>query len=496
MSTVPAQTLGGRSRGLELTAAWPWQALVGALLLAALALGVFAPLPDVSWLCVAAERVLGGEKLYSQVMEVNPPLSVLLYMPPVLLAQALGIAPETASAGLCVLAIAVSLWLSGLVLKPVLDGDRTRAWRLAAAAAFVLCVMPAVSFGQREHIAVMALLPFLAITLLRAEGRRPAWPLAVIAGLGLGVAVSIKPHFAAMAVLPAAWSMWKSRSVRPWAQPELWTAAAAVAVYAAVVLVWFPNFLTDFLPVALEAYVPIRSPFWLLLILPGVPLALGAFVTARLMRLDGRWLAIPMLAAAGGGVAFLVQGKGWPYHAYPMLAFAMLGLLAAAAMAPQAPAGSKRLVRLLATIPPLAAMAWLATGILPGPLVPAVAAIAPPNPRLIGVSGVGMALVRPLHARWVGRECVQWIADGVIRREAMGGLAPAERAKLEALADAERRRLGQDIALGRPDIILFAREGFDWRAWSLKDPAIAGALKSYRLATTVAGVEVWSRARA
>ena len=491
MSTAPAEPVA--LRGLELSGAWPWQALTAVLLAADLALGVLAPLPDVSWLTVAAAKVMGGQRLYSQVMEVNPPLSVLLYMPPVLLARALGIAPETASAGLCVLAIAVSGLISGRILAPVLGADRTRAWRLAATSAFVLGVMPAVAFGQREHIAVMALLPFLAVCLLRAEGRRPDWPLAVVAGLGMGVAVCIKPHFAAMAALPLAWSMWKGRSFRPWAQPELWAASAAALAYVAVVLIWFPNFLTDFLPVALAAYVPIRSPLWLLLILPGVPLAAGALVVARLMRLDGRWLAAPMLAAAGGGLAFLAQGKGWPYHAYPMLAFAMLGLLAAWALSPSASAGPRRWLQPLALLPPLAAMAWLATGILPGPLLPAVAAVAPANPKLIGVSGVGLTLVRPLHARWVGRECIEWISDGVLRREATEPLAPAERARLDAMQSAERQRLGQDIVAGRPDIILFAREGFDWRAWSMKEPAIATALHDYRLATTVSGVEVWAR---
>ena len=469
---------------------------MAALLVAALAIGVLAPLPDVSWLTVAADRMLQGQRLYSQVMEVNPPLSVLLYVPPVLLAGALGVTPETASAWLCVLAIAFSLALSGALLRPVLGGDRTRAWKLAAAAAFVLCVMPGAAFGQREHIAVMALMPFLAVCFLRSEARRPPWTLALAAGLGMGLAVCIKPHFAAVAILPALWAMWRSRQFRPYAQIEMWATAAAIAAYAVVVLAWFPSFLTDFLPVALETYVPIRSPFWMLLVLPGVPLAVGAVIVARLLRLEARWLAVPLLGGLGGAVAFLIQGKGWPYHAYPMLAFTMLGLLAGAAMTPRG--GTRDLGGLMAPVvllAPLAAMVWLCTGILPSPLAPAIAAVAPPQPRLIGISGVGMAEVRPLHAHWVGSECIQWISDGVNRREAAGPLAPAERTRLEAMQAAERERLGQDIVTGRPDIILFARSGFDWRSWALRDPVIATALGQYRLAATVEGVEIWARLR-
>ena len=358
-----------RSRGVDLSGSAPWQALVAALLVAALAIGILAPLPDVSWLTLAAERMLQGQRLYTQVMEVNPPLSVLLYVPPVLLAGALGVTPETASAWLCVLAIAFSLALSGALLRPVFDGDGTRAWKLAAAAAFVLCVMPVAAFGQREHIAVMALMPYLAVCFLRSEARKPPWMLALVAGLGMGFAVCIKPHFAAVGILPALWAMWRTRQLRPYAEVEIWAAAAAMAAYAVVVLTWFANFLTDFLPVALETYVPIRTPFWMLLVLPGVPLAVVAVIAARLLRLNTRWLAVPLLAGLGGAVAYLAQGKGWPYHAYPMLAFTMLGLLGGAALTPRDRMGDlSRLAAPLALLAPLAAMVWLSTGILPGPL--------------------------------------------------------------------------------------------------------------------------------
>jgi hypothetical protein len=486
--------LAARSRGIGLAGAIPWQALTAAILAAGLGIGLFVPLPDISWLSVAAERILHGERLYTQVLEVNPPLSVLLYAPAVLLADLSGLTPETVTAGLCILGVVVSLALSGAILNPLIRHDQVRQWKLAAAGAFVLCLMPLSAFAQREHIAVMALLPFLAIAILRAEGRSPTWQLAIFAGLGLGLAVAIKPHFAAIAIFPALWAMWRTGKFRPYAQPELWAAALVVGGYVLTVLIWFPTFLTDFVPVVLDAYLPIRTPFWQLLILPGIPLALGAAIVARLMRLEGRWLAVPLLAALGGAVAFLVQGKGWPYHAYPMLAFAALGLLGPAAMTPPARVRAWRVIdRSMLLIPSLCAMVWLSGGIVPGPLAGAVAAVAPPSPRLIGVSGVGLTLVRALHAHWVGSECMEWISDGALRREQTERLAPAQQARLDSLIDAERKRLGQDIRAGRPDVILFVRKPFDWRAWSLKDPKITEALGHYRLATTMQGVEVWIR---
>ena len=46
---------------------------------------------DTSWLITVCERVLAGERLYVDLIETNPPFSVWLYMPPVALANALGV---------------------------------------------------------------------------------------------------------------------------------------------------------------------------------------------------------------------------------------------------------------------------------------------------------------------------------------------------------------------------------------------------------------------
>ena len=486
-----------KGRSLSLSGPAPWRALTAALLAAAFAIGLLVSVPDVTWLQIAAERVLHGQRLYAQVLEVNPPLSVFIYAPALLLADGLGLPPEAVTAGLCVLAILASLALSGAILRPLVENDPVRGWKLAAAGAFVLGVMPAAAFGQREHLATIALLPFLAVTVMRADLRRPHWLLAVLAGLGLGVALAFKLHFAAIAVLPALWA-WRKGACRPLGQPEYWAGALTLGGFVIAVLARFPDYLNDVVPLLRDVYLPIRAPLWQLLVLPAIPLAVGAALVAVLMRLDPRLLAAPMLAALGGAVAFLAQGKGWPYHAYPMLAFAALGLLGSAAMTPWARAHAwSRIDRPMLLVPPLAALVWLTANVDSGSLERAVAAAAPASPSLIAVSGnlgVGMPVVRALHARWVGSGPSLWISDGVLRREEAERLTPAQRLRLDALMEAERTRLAQDIRAGRPDVVLFDRKRFDWRAWAMTDAAVAGALEGYRRSGAANGVEIWTRA--
>src|SRR3954465_10275637 len=44
---------------------------------------------DVSWLITLSEKMLDGQRLYVDLIEVNPPASVFLYLPLVALARAL-----------------------------------------------------------------------------------------------------------------------------------------------------------------------------------------------------------------------------------------------------------------------------------------------------------------------------------------------------------------------------------------------------------------------
>jgi hypothetical protein len=49
---------------------------------------------DVSWLITVNEKMLAGQRLYVDVIEVNPPASIWLYTPPVWLAERLALRPE------------------------------------------------------------------------------------------------------------------------------------------------------------------------------------------------------------------------------------------------------------------------------------------------------------------------------------------------------------------------------------------------------------------
>jgi hypothetical protein len=108
---------------------------------------------DVSWLLIAGERWLDGQRLYSDILETNPPMAVLVYVPGILMSRVLGISVEIAVDGLLFLAIALSLGSAALILRNSFVLAANQRWPFAMVAVAVLAILPAQVFGQREHIA-------------------------------------------------------------------------------------------------------------------------------------------------------------------------------------------------------------------------------------------------------------------------------------------------------------------------------------------------------
>jgi hypothetical protein len=75
--------------------------LIVALFAAAMLLQQRLPVNlHVSWLLVAGERVLGDERLYVDIVEINPPMSVFAYLPGIILTRAAGLDSAVVTDGL------------------------------------------------------------------------------------------------------------------------------------------------------------------------------------------------------------------------------------------------------------------------------------------------------------------------------------------------------------------------------------------------------------
>lgn len=461
---------------------------------------------DSGWLFTVDEYILSGRKLDVDIFELNPPMSPYMYMPAVIIAKAIGARPEVVATVLILIGICTAsamFWkVSSAFYKT--SNDRLIASTLLLA---VLALLPGDVFGQREHIAVVALTPFIALAAARDGGYRPSLLLALAAGLGAGFAMSIKPHFAIVAGLPLLLRCLQNRSLRPLWSVEFWSSSVVVIAYWSAVVLLFPEFIWTYAPMLRDIYPQMQQPlsvllFWrtqfTLAVLAGVLAYL--FIVNRLrLRPASFWLA----AAAGGLTTYFIQGTAWSYTGTAMITYAVAAAVTSEALVGPGPAPRRRLANgAVVAAAAYCGLTWF--GIVPpqfGELEKPVARLSPPHPKVIALSddiAVGHPLVRNIGGQWVGSSCSLFLAGGAISRERRQSLSPEVRQRMERIIAVDRGRLLADLRAGRPDVILvdhllFSRTPFDWGAWAKSDPALAHELAAYQPAETVGRISIWLR---
>jgi hypothetical protein len=489
------------SHGTAATRIWQTSYLgwlgVAALFAAGMAMRhVVAGNTDVSWLLIAGERWLDGQRLYSDIVETNPPMAILIYVPGILIARALGIAAEIVVDGLLFAAIAVSLTITARILtnsSALAPGQR---WPLALLAVTVLAILPVQVFGQREHIAVIELFPALGVLALRIKQETPpAWTIA-LAGLGLGLALSSKPHFAIPMLCCLGVSPLPPKSWRIIFAPEHFIAAAVIAGYGVCIFAFFPEYFAVMVPLLRDVYT-IGLPLARMLEKPVVPIwgiaLIGAMLFKRGKAFDSAD-ALLLAASLGFGLIYFLQRKGWPYHSYPMMVFALLAFGHAISSSHDRTgrgwlAGASAVLAALFGL----SMVWFNHSLDARPLQEAVARLGP-HPTILAISGnAGIAhpLTRAVGGVWVSREQELLVAsyDRYLRRAESPD--PQTLANLDRYAAREREWLIADFRKYQPTIVLVDNFTDDWAGWVNASPELVDLLKGYRLSETVMGVDIY-----
>ena len=275
---------------------------------------------DVAAVLDFSQRWLAGERLYADMIDVNPPLIFILNLGPALLARWTGVSPIAAFQLAMLVLGALVAWLCRRVVRPRGPGE---AAFLGAMPVLVL-LAPGTDFGQRDPLMLLLALPYLLQASARAEGT-PAGPRIAVALLA-GIGFALKPYFAAIPLLVEAYVLLRRRRL----DASVATLAAVAAAYGAVVLLLFPDYLSRAVPISVEAYLGFADD-------ATVPLLLGQRLAKILLVLiaasvlawgTGERVRVLILAAFGGVIAAIVQHKGWSYHVVPveLLTLALSGL--------------------------------------------------------------------------------------------------------------------------------------------------------------------------
>ena len=321
-----------RHIGPPLTEPFHWLPLLPALLFVPMIL--LPPLnQDVAAVLQFSQRWLAGERLYVDLIDINPPLIFVLNLIPA------AISAVTPLGG--VLALQVCLFVYGGLcwLLTLRSRDRTTEGPVeqpfldVLPALFLLCA--GYDFGQREHLMALAALPYAIAAARRARGEIPHGRFAI--ALVAGLAFALKPHFLG---IPALVELYVLHAVRRrWVRdPVPWLMAGVWAIYLASLPLLFPDYISSVLPLVWSVYLDLGgTTVWQVLATQHLGTAIVLLVpllwlTWRRRIGPGAMLpSILAIAASAALAAAIVQHKGWRYHILPaqMFTCALGGILAA-----------------------------------------------------------------------------------------------------------------------------------------------------------------------
>ncbi|MCL4233632.1 MAG: hypothetical protein KJ042_03830 [Deltaproteobacteria bacterium] len=325
---------------------------------------------DCAYLLEAGRVLADGGVLYRDFVDPNPPLVMLLMSIPARIAAASGVHLFTAFHFLALAcAFASFLTMRRLLARAPEPLASRRDWVLLPFAVFGLGLAYWNEFGQREHLFVIAAMPFLVARALRWEGehlRVHHVALALVAGIG----ACIKPHFFLVPLAMEIALASAHRLVRTLFSAEMWTFAAVPIAYLAWMWLGSEPVRTEYfgrwLPFFASTYYGMNTDLpraWRFAPNLVVPAAFALVIARRASGASARFAIGWLGAAAGGLAAFVAQENGFTYHIIPYAAAWMMlvGVLLATVKfdGSRASAVSPAMVGLLA-----------ATGIILWPLWP------------------------------------------------------------------------------------------------------------------------------
>jgi hypothetical protein len=481
---------------------------LGEVLLLAMVAGILALIwnspanHDTSWLLYATGEWLHGARLYSDIIELNPPFVFILHAPGVGLARLFGISPAQGFYLTVMTSLFISVaWCRRLLLDRI---THPAADMFLVAGCVSALVFPFLTgFGQREHLMAIFVLPYVIAHLTSEvpDTGRGAILRAAFATLG----ILIKPYFVVIPLFLTLGRIAATRRCSSALSHANLTFLAAGLGYVGATALLLPEYLSVIVPTGEAVYGAYRMPtdiiitvgrFWLLL-----PALAVVVVTARQNVPFKTYYAV--LAILAGLAIYVLQWNGFAYHIQPMFAFLLVYYTCLAATA-----SSFRIAL-------LAALTYAFTAVVTFRVEPytyrTTEVFAPylsstGKPKsLIAVSAnidPFFPLVDRFGTRWIGRFPVQWFVPGALAGLQRSDCAvdPEACARFRGIIAEATTITAEDIARHMPDVVVFDSASwflpdrhYDLQTLFLADPAFAAAMSGYDLAATEGRYSFWRR---
>jgi len=290
---------------------------------------------DVGWLLDVTGRMMNGGVYVRDFFEVDPPGILYLYSPAVFMSRFLHL-PIALSFQFYVFFLAsLSLLINYALLQKIAAGDRFLLNALLLVTTCVFLLFPVYEFGQKEHLLIILVTPYLFLVALRSQCGDDrvtkfaiSSSLCVLIGTMAGLGFCIKPYYFTTPFLVEGYYLYCKKNKYAWMRVETSLIFFVLAVYSVALLTFHQNYLRIELPLLWRYFYPSVSGSLAFLLKNSIafygyfPLL---FFTLHYRDIRHRALAwVLALSLCGFLITYLMQHTNWYYHLLPVLSFATI----------------------------------------------------------------------------------------------------------------------------------------------------------------------------
>ena len=471
---------------------------------------------DVAWMLYGGQVLLDGGIYGIDIVDPNPPLIFWVSAVVVAVARLLGTTSQLVYDLAVMGLIVVSVGLCHLIYTRRAV-SRHEGWLVSVLFAIAMVVPAGRDFGQRDHVTVVMVMPYLFAISARLDGQQTPRVWQLCAGGLAGIGIALKPFFLLLWLVPEAYVVFHHGLNGIWRRHETMMVLATQLFYAAVVVSFAPEYLqmAGQLLGYQDAYtsaIPVNNPATKYVLLA---IGLTLVFRPRLPNIELR--RVLLLNVVACVAVLLMQAKGFRYHYVPVY-------VASLCLANVVVLGSRttRVFGVTAFRTPVGAIACVlvvlgsaATGLhtrnvlsyrngTVEELQRAVEMYAPTDPIFVASPTVPPAfpLVNLSGATWSSRYSCQWLIPASYSDEQRGA-SPFRYRQVQEMPEQERLaidHLMEDLQTRTPALIVVPLDSvwpmtgaFDWLRYLEHEPRFVSFFDNYQYVGEVGRYGLYAR---
>ncbi|OGT53591.1 MAG: hypothetical protein A3E84_03585 [Gammaproteobacteria bacterium RIFCSPHIGHO2_12_FULL_42_13] len=273
--------------------------------------------------------MLEGQTYSQYFFEPNPPLILYLQMPVVILSKLTSIDILYIFRLYIICLILLSIACSHYFIKKLFTGNTLLTYAIFYILSYIFLILPADQFAQREHLAIIFVIPYLfsVASHLEIKNITSNFYILLFVGTLAGLGFAIKPHFLPALILVELYFTYKTGQFLGWVRTETIMITAILIFYPMTTFIMYPDYFHIVLPLWTPYYTAIAHPLSYVFLaheLTFCYIAVLLYLITRRIDHYKTTSSVFILAELGFIITFYIPRVTWYYHALPALSMALL----------------------------------------------------------------------------------------------------------------------------------------------------------------------------